>query len=94
MDDGQETSASPTAEDRRRYAAWLGSRTSAKKAAASRANGAKGEHPGRPLKPLEQIACTCGRGQSVPLEAHTASCTVTMAIERRRKRGVITGGKD
>ena len=79
----------PSVEDRRRYAAWLGSHTSEKKAAAARENGTKGEHPGRPLLSLDQIPCTCGRVATTP-EGHMAKCSIRRAIARRQKQGAVS----
>jgi hypothetical protein len=56
----------------------MGSRTSERKAAAARGNGAKG---GRPFKPLSEIACNCGALED---DAHRALCLRGQAFRRRQ----------
>lgn len=74
-------------EDARREAArLLGMARSERKAAASRANGAKSRGR-RPLKPLPEFPCTCGRGESI--EGHPTTCPRGRAIRRRQKAGVL-----
>jgi len=63
---------------------YIGSIKTPKKAAASAANGIKG---GRPQKPLSEIPCTCGRGET--LEGHPTSCPRGLAIRRRAKAGTL-----
>jgi hypothetical protein len=59
-----------------------GSVRSERKAAASRENAKLG---GRPLTPIEEIECTCGRGAG--LEGHKATCKRARAIKRRETAG-------
>lgn len=63
---------------------YIGSIKTPKKSAASAANGVKG---GRPQKPLAEIPCTCGRGET--LEGHPTSCPRGLAIRRRQKAGTL-----
>ena len=76
---------------RREAARLMGSaRTPAKAAAAKRnANspGRKANPGGRPLKPLAEITCTCGRGEA--LEGHPTTCPRGRAIRRRQKAGKL-----
>jgi len=57
----------------------LGSRTSDKKKASSPRNGALG---GRPLKPLDQIPCTCGATDG----KHKWTCTRKRTEYQRERR--------
>jgi hypothetical protein len=75
------------AESRRAAASLMGSATSERKAAAARQNGLLSTSEGRPLKPLEEIPCTCGAGMA--LEGHTARCLRGQAIRRRKARGKL-----
>jgi len=60
-------------------AAALGRIKTENKAKHAGENGAKG---GRPYKPLEEIACTCGEG----VEQHKSTCLRGRAIKYRQKR--------
>ena len=71
-------------EELRRALAYVGSIKSPKKSAASAVNGRLG---GRPLKPLTDIPCTCGRGDT--LEGHPTTCPRGLAIRRREKAGTL-----
>lgn len=55
----------------------MGSTRTERKAAAARSNGRKG---GRPVKPLTEIACTCGAQAD---DSHTARCARGQAYKRR-----------
>ena len=55
----------------------MGSTRTERKAQAARSNGRKG---GRPVKPLSQIACTCGAQAD---DVHTARCARGQAYKRR-----------
>ncbi len=59
----------------------LGSIRTEKKAAASRENGLLG---GRPMLPLEQIACTCG-GAGLD---HRSTCPRGRRIKARQRKGL------
>jgi len=69
----------------------LGSIVTPKKQEASRRNGLRarelGRPGGRPPKPLSEIPCNCGRGDS--LEGHPTSCLRGLAIRRRQKAGQL-----
>ncbi len=54
------------------------------KAAASRKNGKAGGRPVGSVKPLSEIACTCGR-ESAP---HQSGCAVSRAIRYRKTKGL------
>jgi hypothetical protein len=73
-------SEEPTPEEIRRVLAYVGRTRSAKKAESSKENGKAG---GRPVKPLESYACTCGRGDA--LEGHPTTCPRGRAIARRSR---------
>ncbi len=78
--------------DARREAARLmgSARTPAKAEAAKRnANGPgrKANPGGRPLLPLSEFACICGRGDA--LEGHPTTCPRGLAIRRRQKAGKL-----
>jgi hypothetical protein len=62
----------------RETARLMGSRRTDRKALAARENGKRG---GRPLLPLERIACTCGAGDGPG--GHTSRCRRGRAIRRR-----------
>lgn len=70
------------AEARRTAASLLGSARTERKAAASRANGKLG---GRSLKPLLEIQCTCGGGDSLD---HKTTCPRGRVIRYRQKKGL------
>ena len=74
-----------TPEEIRRALSYIGSIKTPKKAAASRRNGQL--YGGRPVKPLSEIACTCGRGDT--LEGHPTTCPRGRAIRRRQKAGTL-----
>jgi hypothetical protein len=67
----------------------LGSIKSEKKAQSSRDNilaaKAAGKMGGKPPKPLNEITCTCGRGET--LEGHPTTCPRGRAIRRWQKAG-------
>lgn len=63
-------------------AAVLGQIKTPAKAAASRANGANG---GRPVKPLEEIVCSCGATDNAK---HQWRCLRGQAYRRRIARGL------
>jgi hypothetical protein len=76
----EEEQHKPTDEEIRRTLSYVGSIKTPKKSAASAENGRLG---GRPQKPLSEIPCTCGRGDS--MEGHPTTCPRGLAIRRRRK---------
>jgi hypothetical protein len=65
----------------RRAMSAIGKRKTPAKAAASRANGAKGGRPKTNLKPLEDFVCTCHKCPDDP----KTYCPRGRAIIRRRK---------
>ena len=68
----------PSEEEIRRIMAYLGSRTSERKANASRQNGQQG---GRPQLPLDALPCTCGHDD---VEEHGSRCPRGRAARRRQ----------
>jgi hypothetical protein len=84
----------PTEEERRRFASYLGSIKSERKAAAARENGFKPGNTmghGRAPLPLSEIACACGAGDA--LTGHHWKCPRGQAIKRRaaKQLDVLTG---
>lgn len=70
-------------DDVRKALGYIGSIKTAKKSAASAENGKLG---GRPQKPLSEIPCTCGAGESLQ---HGSLCPRGRAIRRRQKAGEL-----
>jgi hypothetical protein len=66
----------------RRAMSVIGSRTSEVKAATARKNGKLGGRPRGTLKPLSEIACTCGATEDA---AHRATCPRGRTYRRRQK---------
>ncbi len=71
----------PVPDEVRRALGYIGSIKTPKKAQASRENGLKG---GGQFKPLDEIPCTCGAGDSLE---HKSTCPRGRTIRRRRKLG-------
>jgi hypothetical protein len=69
-------------ESRREAARLLGRVRTAKKAESSRRNAVLG---GRPVKPLADIECNCGPGET---GSHKSKCLRGQAIKRRLARGL------
>lgn len=78
---------SEDADTRREAARMMGSATSERKRRTSAANGRLSKNGGRPPLPLDQIACTCGRGDA--LDGHPTSCPRGRAIRRREAAGKL-----
>ena len=70
------------AEARAEAARVMGQTRTERKAASSRENGKLG---GSQIKPLSEVACTCGAGDSLE---HRGGCPRYHAIWRRRKKGL------
>ena len=79
MTDRQPKPDPPTAAQLSEIGRLLRSIPSPRRTEASRANGQSG---GRPVKPLDDIACTCAAGPDT-LEGHRAYCPRGRAIKRR-----------
>jgi hypothetical protein len=75
---------------RREAARLMGSARTPAKAEAARRNangpGRKANPGGRPLKPLAEIPCSCGAGDSME---HKTYCLRGQAIRRRQKAGKL-----
>ncbi len=83
---GALSSGASTEEERRAGAAAMGRARTPAKIAAARANGRKAPPgPGRPARPLEEFACTCG-GSGLD---HKTTCPRGQAIRRRQKAGTL-----
>jgi hypothetical protein len=74
----------PDAELISRVMSAIGSRTSEKKAKSSAANVAPYRFKPRPLL---ELACTCGGGAVLTVEAHKTTCARGRAIRRRVAAG-------
>ena len=78
----------PTDEARRNAASILGKISSPRKQATSQANGKLG---GRPARPLAEIPCTCGAGETVldaaGKPAHKSTCPRGRILRLRLKEG-------
>ena len=77
-------------EARREAARLMGRATSERKAAAVRENGKLSKSEGRPMVPLSDYACTCGRGDSLE---HKTTCPRGRAIRRRIAAGKLDVAK-
>lgn len=76
-------------EERSAAARAMGSARTEAKAAASRENGKKAPPgPGRPLRPINEIPCTCGKPDVI--DGHPTTCPRGQAIKRRQKAGTLT----
>jgi len=74
----------PDPDARKEAARLLGSIRSEKKAEAARRNGAL-SNGRRPLKPLSEVRCTCGAGDSLE---HKGTCPRYKRIFYRRQKGL------
>ena len=82
------TSRVATPEQRRQAASDMGSASTDAKRDAARENGKKAPPgPGRTPRPISEIRCTCGAGES--LEGHPTTCPRGLAISRRKKAGKL-----